>query len=105
VLVANGGYGGVQLALRNGLPLVVTGGQEDKPEVGARVAWTGVGVRLKEESPTPQALRKAVHKVLADDRYRVAAGHMSKLMTQAPGLDGLARIIDDLTAEKRTTAG
>ena len=104
-MVTNGGYGGVQLAIRNGLPLVVTGGQEDKPEVGARVAWTGVGVRFKEESPTPEALRKAVRRVLADDRYRVAAGHMSKLMTQAPGLDGLARIIDDLAGDKRTTAG
>ena len=105
VFVTNGGYGGVQLAIRNGLPLVVTGGQEDKPEVGARVAWTGVGIRFKEESPTPEALRKAVRKVLADDRYRVTAGHMSKLMTHAPGLDGLARIIDDLAVEKRTTAG
>ena len=43
VFLTNGGYGGVQLALRHGLPIVVTGGQEDKPEVAARVAWAGVG--------------------------------------------------------------
>ena len=104
VFVTNGGYGGVQLAIRHGLPLVVTGGQEDKPEVGARVAWTGVGIRLKEESPTPEALRKAVRRVLADDRYRIAARHMSTLMARAPGLDGLARVIDDLTVEGRSKA-
>jgi UDP:flavonoid glycosyltransferase YjiC (YdhE family) len=103
VFVTNGGYGGVQLALRHRLPIVVTGGQEDKPEVGARVAWTGVGIRLKEESPTPQALRKAVHRVLSDDRYRVAAGRLSARMDDAPGLDGLTRIIDDLAIEKPTT--
>lgn len=107
VVVTNGGYGGVQLALRHGLPLVVSGGQEDKPEVGARVAWSGVGVRLKEERPSPQAVRKAVHDVLGDDRYRVAAGHMSQRMAQAPGLEGLAQIIDDvaLAVASRTTAG
>ena len=47
VYVTNGGYGGVQCALRYGVPIVATGGKEDKPEVGARVAWTGVGRRLR----------------------------------------------------------
>lgn len=103
VFVSNGGYGGVQLALRHGLPIVVTGGQEDKPEVGARVAWAGVGIRFKEESPSPQALRTAVRKVLTEDRYRTAAKQMSVRMTQAPGLKGLARIIDDLALRARTT--
>ena len=41
VYVTNGGYGGVQYALRYGVPIVATGGTEDKPEVGARVAWSG----------------------------------------------------------------
>ncbi len=104
VFVTNGGYGGVQLALRHGLPIVVTGGQEDKPEVGARVAWTGVGIRFKEESPSPETLRKAVHKVLTDDRYRRAAQQMSLRMAQAPGLPGLARIIDDLALRGHATA-
>lgn len=38
-MVTNGGYGGVQYALRHGVPLVVAGGTEGKPEVAARVAW------------------------------------------------------------------
>jgi UDP:flavonoid glycosyltransferase YjiC (YdhE family) len=38
VYVTNGGYGGVQYALRYGVPIVATRGKEDKPEVGARVA-------------------------------------------------------------------
>lgn len=103
VFVSNGGYGGVQLALRHGIPIVVTGGQEDKPEVAARVAWAGVGIRFKEESPSPQALRTAVRKVLTDHRYRTAAQRISERMTQAPGLQHLARIIDDLALRARTT--
>ena len=47
VFVTNGGYGGVQYALRYGVPIVATGGKEDKPEVGARVAWSGVGRRIR----------------------------------------------------------
>ncbi|MEK8105903.1 nucleotide disphospho-sugar-binding domain-containing protein [Micromonospora sp. M12] len=42
-LVTNGGYGGVQTALYHGVPLVVAGASEDKPEVAARVEWTGSG--------------------------------------------------------------
>ena len=40
-MVTNGGYGGVQQALANGVPLVVAGDSEDKPEVAARVAVVG----------------------------------------------------------------
>ena len=47
VFVTNGGYGGVQYAMRYGVPIVATGGKEDKPEVGARVAWSGVGRRIR----------------------------------------------------------
>ncbi len=53
VYVTNGGYGGVQYALRHGVPIVAAGGKEDKPEVGARVAWSGVGRRIRTEHPTP----------------------------------------------------
>jgi UDP:flavonoid glycosyltransferase YjiC (YdhE family) len=37
-MVTNGGYGGVQQALAHGVPLVVTGDSEDKPEVAARAS-------------------------------------------------------------------
>ncbi|MHA7652376.1 glycosyltransferase [Mycobacterium sp. ML4] len=43
VYVTNGGYGGVQYALRCGVPIAATGGEEDKPGVGARVAWSAAG--------------------------------------------------------------
>ena len=45
VMVTNGGYGAVQRALSTGVPLVVAGDTEDKPEVAARVAWSGAGDR------------------------------------------------------------
>jgi UDP:flavonoid glycosyltransferase YjiC (YdhE family) len=98
--VTNGGYGGVQQALRHGVPIVVTGGQEDKPEVGARVAWAGVGYRFKEESPSPVALRKAIRMVRDDDSYRVNAQRLAARIAQAPGLAGVATIIDRLCTQR-----
>lgn len=76
VMVTNGGYGGVQAALANGVSLVVAGATEEKPEVAARVAWSGAGINLKTKSPTPEQIRFAVRSVLDDPRYRQRARHI-----------------------------
>jgi len=72
-MVTNGGYGGVQMALAHGVPLVVAGMSEDKPEVAMRVAHAGAGVNLRTSAPTPQQVRDAVRAVLRDSRYRQRA--------------------------------
>jgi UDP:flavonoid glycosyltransferase YjiC (YdhE family) len=72
-MVTNGGYNGVQMALANGIPLVVAGQTEDKPEVAARVEWARVGINLKTKSPSPKHVRDAVKKILADPSYRIKA--------------------------------
>ena len=77
VFVTNGGYGGVQHALGHGVPLVVAGGTEDKPEVAARVAWSGVGIDLRTGTPTPAAVRTAVERVLGDVSFTARARAMA----------------------------
>ena len=98
VYVTNGGYGGVQYALRYGVPIVATGGKEDKPEVGARVAWSGVGRRQRTEQPSPRALRRDILAVLKDPRYRQASQRIAAVMAAAPGFAGLATIVDQLVS-------
>jgi UDP:flavonoid glycosyltransferase YjiC (YdhE family) len=98
VYVTNGGYGGVQYALRHGVPIVATGGKEDKPEVGARVAWSGVGRRLRSEHPSPKALRRAILAVLGQPRYREASQRIAADMAAACGFAGLADVVDGLIA-------
>ena len=98
VFVTNGGYGGVQYALRYGVPIVATGGKEDKPEVGGRVAWSGVGRRIRSEHPTPRALRRDILAVLNQPRYRQASRRVAADMAAAPGFAGLADIVDRLVA-------
>ncbi|MFN8132145.1 MAG: glycosyltransferase [Solirubrobacteraceae bacterium] len=92
--VTNGGYGGVQKALRHGLPIVATGGKEDKPEVGARIAWSGAGRRIRTEQPRPQQLRRAIRAVLDDPSYKAASGRIAADMAAAPGVEGLFRVVD-----------
>ena len=71
--VTNGGYGGVQMALAHGVPMMVCGATEDKPEVAARVAWSGAGVRVRATPPSTEAIATAVRAVLWDSRYRLNA--------------------------------
>jgi MGT family glycosyltransferase len=96
VYVTNGGYGGVQYALRYGVPIVATGGKEDKPEVGARVAWSGVGRRIRSEHPSPRGLRRDILAVLSEPRYRQASRRIAAEIAAAPGFAGLADIVDRL---------
>ena len=103
VYVTNGGYGGVQYALRYGVPVVTSGGQEDKPEVGARVAWSGVGRRLKSETPTPEAVGTAVRSVLDDPTYRAKAERIAESLARAGGLEQVAEVVDGLGSHARTT--
>jgi MGT family glycosyltransferase len=98
VFVTNGGYGGVQYALRHGVPIVATGGKEDKPEVGARIAWTGVGRRIRSEHPSARALRRDILAVLGEPRYREASRRIAADIAKAPGFAGLAEVVDRLVA-------
>lgn len=102
VMVTNGGYGGVQQALSHGIPLVVAGSTEDKPEVGARVAWAGVGIDLRRGTPSPRQVRRAVTSVLEDPAYRAAA---ARVATDIASLDeaaeAIAHRLDAMTTHPR----
>ncbi len=84
-VVTNGGYGGVQLALAHGVPLVVAGTTEDKTEVSARVTWSGVGVALKTDTPTAGEVRQGVGTVLGDPGYRARAQELRAAYAAFPG--------------------
>jgi MGT family glycosyltransferase len=82
--VSNGGFGGVQRALSHGVPLVVAGSTEDKPEVAARVSWAGVGLDLRTGTPDAAAIRAAVHRVLTEPGHRDRSRRMQEIMAAAP---------------------
>jgi MGT family glycosyltransferase len=93
VMVTNGGYGGVQQALANGVPLVVAGDSEDKPEVAARVQWSGTGLNLHTGKPSQAMVARAVRRVLKQSSYRRRA---QALQAEIAATDPLATISDAL---------
>ena len=102
VMVTNGGYGAVQRALSMGVPLVVAGNTEDKPEVAARVAWTGAGINLRTGAPTPAAVRAAVREVLGNGRYLAAARKLEVAFARRDGVAEIAALVDEVIGEHST---
>ncbi|MET0811400.1 MAG: glycosyltransferase, partial [Microbacterium sp.] len=104
VFVTNGGYGGVQYALSHGVPLVVAPGKEDKVEVAARVAWSGTGVDLRTQTPTPAAIRAAVQRVSTTADYRRSAQRIAADIAVSSGAAGFAETVDRIVAESSADA-
>ena len=100
VLVTNGGYGAVQRAVCAGVPLVVAGVTEDKPEVAARVAWSGAGIDLETGTPSPKMVRGAVREVLANDRYLRRARELEAAFARLEGVAEIAALVDEVIAER-----
>ncbi|GLZ36316.1 glycosyl transferase [Lentzea sp. NBRC 105346] len=99
-IVTNGGYGTVQQAIAHGLPLVVSGQTEDKPEVCARVHWTGAGIDLKARRPSSRRIRDAVRKVLSDDSYRTKSEELAKEMAGYDAKTEAATLLEELEARQ-----
>lgn len=78
VMVTNAGFNGVQIALANGVSMVTAGQTEEKPEICARVAWTGTGIDLKTSNPTQSQIRNAVKTVLELASYKQKAQQMKR---------------------------
>jgi MGT family glycosyltransferase len=98
VLVSNGGYGGLHYALSHGVPLVVVGASEEKPELVARVNWSGVGVGMRTRRPRPDRLRTAVRRVLSDPAYARRAGELREELAACGGASAAADLLEGLTA-------
>jgi MGT family glycosyltransferase len=104
VMVTNGGFGAVQRALATGVPLVVAGNTEDKPEVAARVAWTGAGIDLQTGTPSAAQVRRAVRDVLGDDRYLRRARELESAYARRDGVAEIAAVVDEVIEQRKPAA-
>ena len=81
--------------LAHGIPLVVAGGDLDKPEVAARVAWSGAGVNLRTGRPRSAAIAAAVDRVLGESSFRDAVGVVGKRLRTLGGARRVADLLED----------
>lgn len=93
--VTNGGYGGVQQAIAHGVPLVIAGGSEEKPEIAARVAWSGAGIDLRTGKPSRRKLRNAVRRILDEASFRERAKQLAAIMANYDAVTTAVKRIED----------
>jgi UDP:flavonoid glycosyltransferase YjiC (YdhE family) len=99
-LVSNGGYGGVQEALRHGVPMVLAGVTEDKMEVTVHAAWTGAAVNLATQRPSAADLRKAVETVLDTPSFKDHAARLSAEYARHDALGEISAAIRQVITER-----
>jgi len=96
VMVTNGGYGGMHYALANGVPLVVVGATEEKPEAVARVNWSGVGIGFRRQRARPTEVRSAIRRILTDRSYRDRAHAFAAECARYGGRARAAELLEEL---------
>jgi UDP:flavonoid glycosyltransferase YjiC (YdhE family) len=100
LLLTNGGYGSIQIALAHGVPVVAFGKTEDKAEIANRVQWSGVGIGVKTNKPTADQIRNAVATVLQDPTYGARAEAMRYEMRGLNAAGRAADLLEDLAGEE-----
>lgn len=101
VYITNGGYGGVMTALSHGVPVIAAGVTEDKPEVGNRVEYSGVGINLKTATPTVEQIKGAAKQVLAEPRYRQHARRLQNELGRYHAPTSAVMLLEKLAVTKR----
>jgi len=79
IMITNGGYGGVQMALSNGVPLIIAGATEEKAEIATRVDWSGAGINLKAGNPSEPEILGAVKTILQEPIHTNKARHLQAI--------------------------
>jgi UDP:flavonoid glycosyltransferase YjiC (YdhE family) len=100
IVVANGGFGSVNLALSKGVPMVVGGDTEDKVFTAARVSWTGSGINLGTGRPTGEQIHTAVHAVLDDKNYKNSATRLQKEFARYNAFDLITKTVNSVLLKK-----
>jgi hypothetical protein len=64
--------------LANGIPIICAGMTEDKEEVSAHVQWAGVGIDLRTNQATPEAVRRAAREIRENRVYQHRAQELER---------------------------
>lgn len=103
IMITNGGYNGVHIALANGVPLIAAGQSEDKPEICSRIEWTGVGINLKTNKPQPKQIKSAVNKILTSPSYKQKAQLLKTEIMQYDAASKSVELLEKLVVERQLT--
>ncbi|KAF2099105.1 UDP-Glycosyltransferase/glycogen phosphorylase [Rhizodiscina lignyota] len=95
VLVTSAGYGTIQNALRHGVPVLSHGELEDKPQIGALIQHTGVGVFYQHANLDAQTVSDSVDKLLGNSSYLHTARKIQDIYKDYDPIDKLDQLIQE----------
>ncbi|KAF2835088.1 glycosyltransferase family 1 protein [Patellaria atrata CBS 101060] len=105
VVVTRGGFGTVTSALTYGVPLVVCAERGERDDIGARVSAHRAGISMASATPGASSIRRAVQKVLKEDKYKNAAMAIAVEMNKGNrGVERGVQLIEQLVQFKKTVA-
>jgi UDP:flavonoid glycosyltransferase YjiC (YdhE family) len=98
VFIFNAGYGGASQAIGHAVPMIIMGelGQE-KPEIAARIEWSGLGLVIRSPEPEMDEIRFTVRKVL-DGKFKERALVIQKESKDLDPLSIIEKQVREFTA-------
>lgn len=105
LIVHHGGAGTGFTAELHGVPQVVISDGWDTELKVARLAELGAIVRISADGCTPEAVRAAVDRVLAEPGFAQAAARLRAGMLAEPAPGEIVPVLEQLTTKHRTSAG
>jgi UDP:flavonoid glycosyltransferase YjiC (YdhE family) len=99
LLITNGGYGTVNMAISYGIPVISAGLTEDKEEVSTHLQWSGAGINLRTNQATPEAIRHAVDEIYTQPGYRERARQLALEFTTHDAKSELLDLIERCVPE------
>ena len=100
VMVTNGGWGGVLDALSRGIPLIIAGGDLDKPDIAARVDYARAGVDLNTGRPTARAVADAYRRVSSQPSFAERARKVAAELDRCGGTERAVDLLEELTRRR-----
>jgi MGT family glycosyltransferase len=103
LVVCHAGHGTLVRALTLGRPVVAVPHAGDMPENAARLAWSGVGVRVPWPLLSPMTLRRAVRRALGDERLAIRAAQLAAWSQLHDGPGRAAELVERLARGQPVT--
>jgi MGT family glycosyltransferase len=102
IMITNGGFGGTQNALAHGIPIVIAGATEDKMEVAARLEYTGAGINLRKQNPSPENIKKAVRMIMSDSTFKQKAEELQTDFTKYDSPSLAVGLVEELIEKTKS---
>jgi len=94
VIITTGGAGTVLAAIDAEVPMILIPTEWDKPEIAQRIVEAEAGIRIMPDKVTPQSIRAAVEKILANPSYKRGVGRLKQAGARYGGAAEAAELLE-----------